>query len=113
MNRRSLLKRGAVLGGIAASPAAIQALTPPSLSIYDSRSLPGRAFALLAGGRKIDLAEEHGTMLRGLRSLAPKCQVEGLTSWSDYVVVRGLLEERGLRVRHEARHGRLFRWTMA
>lgn len=43
--------------------------------------------------------------------------IQGYTSWSDYVLLRGLAEERGLRLRAEAQlsgAGRtLFRWVMA
>ena len=51
------------------------------------------------------LANHHGAL-------------QGYTSWSDYVVLRGLAEERGLRLRSEKQmitDGKrtLFRWLMA
>lgn len=43
--------------------------------------------------------------------------LQGYTSWSDFVLLRGLAEEQGLRVREEIKlnaSGRsLFRWTIA
>jgi len=44
---------------------------------------------------------------------APRGRVVGLTSWSDLVLARGLLEEKGLRLRAQARCGRLFYWEMS
>jgi hypothetical protein len=39
--------------------------------------------------------------------------VSGLTSWSDFVQVRGVLQEKGKRLRLESRRGELFYWEMA
>jgi hypothetical protein len=39
--------------------------------------------------------------------------VSGLTSWSDFVQVRGVLQEKGKRLRLESRRGKLFYWEMA
>ncbi len=112
-DRRSLLKSGAVAGGLVAAPAAAKAFDPPALVIYDSRVLASRAFAHMALADKIDVAQEDGTLWRNMRTANRSGRVEGLTSWSDWVLVRGLLEERGLRVKMEAPAGKLFRWTMA
>lgn len=112
IDRRSLLKTGAVVGGIAAAPVAARAFQPQALTIFDSRVLPSRAFVHGQRGPKIDVAQEDAVLWRSLRT-ENKGRVEGLTNWSDWVVVRGLLEERGLRVKAEAKAGTLFRWTMA
>jgi hypothetical protein len=112
IDRRSLLKSGAVAGGIVAAPVAARAFKPQALTIFDSRALPSRAFAHGQRGAKIDVAQEDAQLWRSLRT-ASKGRIEGLTSWSDWVLVRGLLEERGLRVKAEAKTGALFRWTMA
>jgi hypothetical protein len=112
IDRRSLLKSGAVAGGIVAAPVAARAFKPQALTIFDSRALPSRAFAHGQRGAKIDVAQEDAQLWRSLRT-ASKGRIEGLTSWSDWVLVRGLLEERGLRVKAEAKAGTLFRWTMA
>jgi hypothetical protein len=47
-----------------------------------------------------------------LRRVAPAGRVAGLTTWSDFVQVRGLLQEKGKRLRHESRSGNLFYWEM-
>ena len=39
--------------------------------------------------------------------------INGATGWSDWVVVRGLLEERGRRVTAETRRGAVFHWSMS
>ncbi len=100
IDRRSLLKNGAVAGGIVVAPAAVHAYEAPALTIFDSRALASRAFAHGQRGAKIDVAQEDAQLWRSLRN-ANKGRVEGLTSWSDWVLVRGLLEERGLRVKTE------------
>jgi hypothetical protein len=106
-----LLKSGALAGGIVAAPVAARAFDRPTLTIFDSRALPSHAFGHGQRGPKIDVAQEDAMLWRSLR-MASKGRVEGLTSWSDWVLVRGLLEEKGLRVKHEAKAGKLFRWTM-
>jgi hypothetical protein len=113
MNRRTLLKSGAVAGGIAAAPVAAGAFIPPALIVFDGRVLSSRAFAHKMGGRRLDIAQEDILFWRNLRATNKGGRIEGLTSWSDWVLVRGLLEEKGLRVKQEAKAGKLFRWTMA
>jgi hypothetical protein len=113
IDRRSLLKSGAVAGGIAAAPIAARAFEPLALIVFDSRTLSSRAFARKMGGRKLDIAQEDILFWRNMRSARKGGRVEGLTSWSDWVLARGLLEEKGLRVKTEAKAGKLFRWTMA
>ncbi len=39
--------------------------------------------------------------------------VGGLTGWSDWVIVRGLLQEKGKRVKSQRQAGALFHWSMA
>ncbi len=113
INRRSLLKSSAVAGGLIAAPVAARAFSPPPLTFFDSRILSSRAFAHHARGGKIDVALEDGAFWRNVRTTNRPGRVEGLTTWSDWVLVRGLLEEKGLRVKTESKAGTLFRWTMA
>ena len=81
--------------------------------VYDSRLPQSRALRSAYAGRVLDLAYEQVNLWRNLRNLRPGGRVVGLTSWSDYVQVRSLLEERRSRLRAEARCGRLFYWEMA
>jgi hypothetical protein len=113
INRRNLLKSSAVIGSLATAPLAARAINAPALTLFDSRLPASRAFAGFVGGLKIDIADEDSRMWRTLRNARKNGRVEGLTSWSDWVLVRGLLEERGLRVKQEKPTGKLFRWTMA
>ena len=111
ITRRSLLKC-ALVGAAAVLGTSRTRPESGALLVYDSR-LP-QSLALKHGhaGRSIDLAREHANMWGNLRRLRSSGRVVGLTSWSDLVQVRGLLEERGSRLRAQARCGRLFYWEM-
>ncbi|MDF8334496.1 hypothetical protein [Novosphingobium cyanobacteriorum] len=112
VNRRSVLKAGALAGVSAATPA-LAAMGGEALVIHDSRIAESRAFAM---GQGIDLARGWSQ----LRAHPGAARVEGLTRWSDYVALRGLLAARGLRVLREEKvpaplsgRAHLFRWSMA
>ncbi|MEI6641785.1 MAG: hypothetical protein WCL10_07080 [Novosphingobium sp.] len=113
--RRGLLKGGALAGAAAAIPVAAGAAAGVvAVVVYDSRLAESASFA---GGQGIDLAR---LSLREVQAaLAGATRVEGLTRWSDWTVLRGLLEEQGLRRRAETRasaplsgHDGLLRWSM-
>lgn len=115
-DRRGVLKGGALVGAVAAVPVAAQAAAGvAAVVVYDSRLAESASFA---GGRGIDLA---AMSLRDAHAaLAGATRVEGLTRWSDWTVLRGLLEEQGLRRTGETRasaplsgHDGLLRWSMA
>ncbi|MEY4501343.1 MAG: hypothetical protein RIS52_1233 [Pseudomonadota bacterium] len=112
VTRRAALKSGAVAFAMAASAKGLTA-GAPALLVYDSRLAPSRAFARKAADKKIDIAHQDADFWRALRA-APAGQVVGLTLWSDWVIVRGFLEEQRKRVRHEAQIGAhaLFEWSM-
>jgi hypothetical protein len=78
-----------------------------------SRSPQSRNWRCRSLHSAIDVAQEHANFWRTLRKATPRGRVVGLTAWSDLVLVRGLLEEKGLRLRAEARCGRLFYWEMS
>jgi hypothetical protein len=114
------ITRRALLQGVLVSAATLAtgtsnviAMPPQALLVYDSRLPQGRALRSAHAGRVLDLAYEQVDLWRNLRNLRPGGRVVGLTSWSDYVQVRSLLEERRSRLRAEARCGRLFYWEMA
>lgn len=120
LDRRTLLRSGALGAAGVALPAGAQAIAPPALVVFDSRVAESRAFA--AG---FPLAARHDLALGPLalrRRLATLDQgrVEGLTGWSDWVMLRGAARGQGLRPTAERavaaplsgkRH--LFRWSMA
>ena len=113
IGRRAVLTGGAVTSGLLAVPAAVRASTQTRIAIFDSRELASRAFVSARRGPSIDVAQEDAAFWRSLSAVAKGQPVEGLTSWSDWVIVRGLLEENGRRVKAEAKAGRLFRWSMS
>lgn len=113
VDRRSVLKAGALAGVSAATPALAAMGGDEALVIHDSRIAESRAFAM---GQGIDLSRGWSQ----LRAHPGATRVEGLTGWSDYVALRGLLGARGLRVVREEKvaaplsgRAHLFRWSMA
>jgi hypothetical protein len=112
---RRLVLKGALLAAASACAATGRALGMPSepMVVYDSRLPQSRELLRQSSWRAIDVADEHANFWRTLRGTAPRGRVVGLTSWSDLVLVRGLLEEKGLRLRAETRRGRLFYWEMS
>lgn len=113
LSRRSLIKSGVLATVIAATTVRVLATPRPALVIYDSRLPQSSDFARTWHTPKIDVAHEDAHFWRTLRTVAPDGTIMGITSWSDWVIVRGLLEEKGMRVKEEAASGTLFRWTMA
>ncbi len=123
MTRRNLIRAGGLAGAVAAMPA-FAAGNHAALAIYDSRLPEGRLFARQArtqGISTIDIAGEERGHWRSLRSTPVGAgPVSGVTGWSDWVIVRGLLEEKGKRIRAETRlvhrgprAATPFAWTMA
>ncbi|KPF82133.1 hypothetical protein [Novosphingobium sp. AAP93] len=113
MDRRGVLKGGALAGVAVAVP--VGARAAEVLVVYDSRLPESASFG---GGQGIDLAHVSLRDAHGL--MAGATRVEGLTRWSDWTVLRGLLEEQGLRRTAETRlqaplsgHDGLLRWSMA
>ena len=114
ITRRAMLQGALVAAAtLATGTSNAIAMPPQALLVYDSRLPQSRALLSAHAGRVLDLAYEQANLWRNLRNLRPGGRVVGLTSWSDYVQVRSLLEERRSRLRAEARCGRLFYWEMA
>jgi hypothetical protein len=112
LTRRRLITFATLFGAVARVPVVFAAKTKAVLVVYDSRTAQGSGFVTLHGGIAIDVAQEDSRFWRSLRTPLGNGSIVGLTSWSDYVLARGLLEEQGKRLQHERRDGRLFRWTM-
>jgi hypothetical protein len=115
VTRRTVLKV-ALIGAAASRIAGAAAVDAPdsrvSLRIFDSRSPQSRAWLGRDACAALDVAQEQAQRWSGLRSLTPRGRVEGLTAWSDLVQARGVLEQKGKRLRSESRSGQLFHWVM-
>jgi TAT (twin-arginine translocation) pathway signal sequence len=121
VSRRTILKGAAGLSAAAAIPA-VAPKTRDAVIVYDSRLPEARAFAAQRKGHQlIDIATAESEQWRALRMLPENVsRISGLTGWSDWVAVRGFLEERGLRLKAETNvaarlsgKAHLFRWDMA
>ena len=84
-----------------------------TLLLCDSRSAASRALLGDHSVTALDVAEQSVRRWQELRTRRCNGAVAGLTAWSDLVQARGLLQERGLRMRLEQRRGQLFYWEMA
>lgn len=111
---------GAGVGAAAlATPALAKGRRAPALAVCDSRLPDAARFArecAAHGVPVLDLAREDMLRLRELR-LNKGDQVVGVTGWSQFILLQGMLNEQGLRVREETRVDRearsIFRWSMA
>ena len=114
LDRRSLIKAGAITAAAVATIKSVAA-QGPALVVFDSRLPESVAFAQGLGGTKLDVAHEDRTFWSALRAGAPKGRVVGLTRWSDLVVVRGELETQGKRLKSERQNDPQapFHWEMA
>jgi TAT (twin-arginine translocation) pathway signal sequence len=112
VSRRTILKGTAAIGAATALPV-VAASAKPSCTVIDSRIPASLLHAKNAAGPVIDIAHADATFWRSLRA-APAGSVTGITRWSDFVMIRGFLEEQGKRLRDETHDParELFRWTM-
>ncbi len=110
---RRLLLKGALLAAACAATGDALGMPSAAMVVYDSRLPQSRELLGQNSWRAVDVADEHANFWRTLRGTAPRGRVVGLTSWSDLVLVRGLLQEKGLRLRAETRRGTLFYWEMS
>jgi len=106
---------GAALSG---APAARAAVRDAQTVIVADLRLPAvrRLTAGYRPARLIDLSAAHADLWREMRGFVPGgARVIGVTRWSDWIAVRGLLIERGLRVRAERPLAvvRAFFWEMS
>jgi hypothetical protein len=114
LSRRTMIQSSAAVVALGATNANARAVAAqPGLIIFDSRVAASRAFAADFAAPHIDVATEDLLLWRSLRTVAVSGPVLGLTGWSDWVVVRGLLQEKGKRLKQESKSGTLFLWRMA
>jgi hypothetical protein len=114
LTRRALLASAVSATAISVGPVAAAGTlwAPIALRVFDSRSPLSQAWLGSYTGNALDVAEEQANRWSKVRNSAPAGRVAGLTTWSDYIQVRGALEQRGKRLRLEARSGGLFYWEM-
>jgi hypothetical protein len=97
----------------AAAPAAAAPTSQPiELRVFDARLPASRAWVGSYADGAIDVAREGMTRWTRLRGAEPRGRVAGLTTWSDFVQVRGVLQDKGKRLRGQSRSGALFYWEM-
>lgn len=100
LDRRSAIAVGAAALLVAAPACA--ARPGAGILLFDPASAEARRRAAAARGQRlIALIGDPIRLWRGLSFAGP---VSGLTSWSDYLILRGLAEEAGLRLRREDHH---------
>jgi hypothetical protein len=110
LDRRAVIKAGVFSTsalGLAPLP---PAMATTDLAIHDSR-LSSRPAPLAA--TTIDLIDERRARWATIRGgLGTARQIEGITAWSDYVMIAHELQRRGFRCVAETPMGRLWRWRM-
>jgi hypothetical protein len=120
ISRRMILKGGAAISAAVTLPAIASAQTQ-IVAVYDSRIPESRSFAKTLGpALLIDVAaQEYLNWVVVRQELLGTRQIKGLTGWTDWVNVRGLLEERGLRLTSQTSvpaplsgKAHLFKWEM-
>ena len=122
VDRRTTL--AGLMGSAALTTVAARAAMPghPAILVIDSRHAISRALGLRTpGAHVIDIAAAHENFWAEVRGCRPRgAGVRGLTGWSDWVLLRGALQDKGLRVRAETpidpartSHAALFLWHMA
>lgn len=114
MLRRQVIKGMALMAPLGAVAAVIDGplpRRPDALVVFDSDHATSREFAGSAVCA-IDLVDERTGRWAQLRHATPTGAVMGLTTWSDFVQVRGVLEARRMRVQFTLRRGDLYYWHM-
>jgi len=112
LSRRTILKSGIAAAAVSASSTAALASRSADLIIFDSRNPTSVRFASTHFVRKIDIAGEDKNFWQNLRSDPASRKIAGMTGWSDFILARGFLEERGNRLTVEKLQDGLFFWEM-
>lgn len=66
--------------------------------VFDGREDISRQFAAAQSCPRIDWAVEQTNGWRAIRAMNSVSQVQGLTWWGEFLMVRSFFEEHGLRV---------------
>jgi len=103
VNRRGALALGGAAVAAGALPAAAARAPATGVLLFDPRSAPARALAAKAQGERLVAVVGDPVRLWRDALADDRGPVRGLTRWSDYLLLRGLAEENGLRLRSETR----------
>lgn len=110
LGRRTLIKAGLASSGAIGFGRLAHALPLADVAIHDSR---WSASTGLSASRVIDLVDERRTCWGTIRNgMGMARRIEGITTWSDYVMIAHELERRGFRRTAETPVGRLWRFTL-
>lgn len=124
MKRREILigsgaAATAIVASSGASPLDAGSTGASVLTVYTD-DIPSARDLALATSQGTKVAALKGDLMQLWKARLGKHRgaIQGYTSWSDFVLLRGLGEERGLRLRAEAQlryNGKkpVFRWVMA
>lgn len=118
VDRRTLLAAGGAAAAMGAIPATAGAPAASGVLLFDPGSAEARAEAATARGQRLIALDGDPVRIWRNALAAHRGPVAGLTRWSDYVVLRSLAEERGLRIRNEERvavmrGAMIVRWRMS
>jgi hypothetical protein len=103
LSRRSVLKASAIAPLVLTGTGArAQGHQGADLVVFDSRDEISRQFAERQSVGLIDVVGEEANAWRTLRTIDTIGNVRGVTRWSEFLMARSFLEERGLRVRSSA-----------
>jgi hypothetical protein len=110
VTRRALLGGVAGVSGLAVVPKVFSD-TSPALHVFDSRLKATHRIARAVH----DIADEDASLWRASRQLrlSPGDRITGITRWSDWIALRGLLSEQGLRTRALSVDGVIASWEMS
>jgi hypothetical protein len=106
VSRRTILKGAGALGAVSAAAVVAQEKNL-LIAVFDSRLPEANAFAADArqrGLKTIDISANDREIWQIAREdLVVSETIIGLTGWSDWLMLRGLLEEQGKRMTHQRR----------
>lgn len=112
VSRRTLIKGSALTLVVSTVGSSVVDLPDVAAVIFDSRLLASQAFAAHYHGRRIDIADEDPKFWQSVRTMAKQGHIVGMTGWADFVIVRGFLQDRGMRITHETFENGCCRWSM-
>lgn len=113
LTRRTMLQGLLIAAGAAgAGASAWVGQDSMARAVFDSRIPDSLRWRDRLALPSIDIARQHANLWKELRAFAAGGTVAGLTRWSDHVLARSLLQEKGLRLRFQAHRGSLYYWEM-
>jgi hypothetical protein len=117
VERRTVMKAGGAIAAATLLPAGVQAAGNAATILFDPALPRAATLASAETGRQVALEGDRVRFWRA-RMRGVTGPIAGFTSWSDYLLLRGLAEEQGLRLRREVDFspsvtGTLIGWLVA